>query len=100
MSPDCGRTDKKRTEGKRQGTPQPSSRKVRNPAYRCKYAKKMGEKALRHVSCRQAEPGTEPRAASTATSAASAHRWGALDASHSSYWYLNRAGLITVMPDI
>lgn len=41
-----------RTEGKRQGTPWPSSRRVRNPVYRCKYTKKMGEKALRHVSCR------------------------------------------------
>lgn len=39
--------------------------------------------------------GTEPRVASTATNTASTHEWGALDSSHSSCWYLSRAGLIT-----
>ena len=38
-----------------QGTPQQSSKRVRNPVYRCKYTKKAGEKVLRHVSCRQIE---------------------------------------------
>ena len=96
-----------RTEWKQQAaapcgeppSPAPEESGIQSTSVRVIHEGSWSESTEAHVL--QADrAGMEPRVASAATSAAIAHGWGALGPSHSSCWYLSRAGLMTVTPGV